>query len=1020
MDRRSWPWKKKSSDATEKKVTAVDSVVNSLDSPGSPAYQNNLRKQSYIQISMESYTRFTEMEAQVKTLNNEVCTLNEKLASAHSEITTKDNLVKQQAKVAEDAIAGWEKAEAEASALKHQLESVTQLKLDADDRASQLDGALKECMRQIRSMKEEHQEKLHEIKVIQTKQLDKNKVEFETKMANLDQELQKLSAENAALSRVLQDGSDTIMKISKEKSECEAEIELLKADIQSHEREASSLKYELHVVSKELEIRNEEKNMSLRSAEVATKHQLEGVKKIAKLEAESQRLRGLVRKKLPGAAALAQMRLEVENLGYDYQETQVRRSSSRNSRTPEFSLNNMQQQCQKQVQFLMERLLATEEETTMLKEALAKRNNELEESRTMFAEVATKLQSFEAESKVQNRNKTSRKSNIELQTEYYSSSQITSYPPSSASISEELDIQANKDGSRNPLELMDDFLEMERLAHLSAESNSAASISSSSPEKKTLNEDDNTLNHIEKDRTIQTHISSNAGGSTGNVHPDTDQFSLSRFKSKLAMMLESESKDKQGLLSQQSINCSPEKKELPDESEKQQLGPQDTKGVFKNASLIQNGEPEVNILHVMDKKLAAAIFQIRNFVTSLGKEAMAMKADSCGASELNGRIDKFHVSLDKMLHREISLADLLLDLACVLAKASEARINAVCYDHMDVEINNINHTERSTLQENKADQNGSLGEKHPNGFGLIFNSASDFKALGEVVVSPASWKSLLEELEKIRSEKDNMEMNLARCTENLEQTQFQLQETEKHLAETKSQLESCKQSNTLMETQLKCVSESYRSLEVHAEGLDDELNILRGKAHTLEDELGEEKQKHQIALDKCKDLEEQIQRNESCTKCSSVSVAYDEIKLTQEKEIADATEKLVQCQEVIFLLDRQLKSLQPHPELIGRPSTERHPRNSNALSMDGSQDSSSQMEMEKYSPSTNISRQDGESLSDAFNSASSTPSKTDMSSPSSSNSPKRKLKSSSSSLSSLLTPEKPSSGLSRFFSPKRE
>ncbi|XP_028075955.1 uncharacterized protein LOC114278152 [Camellia sinensis] len=72
--------------------------------------------------------------------------------------------------------------------------------------------------------------------------------------------------------------------------------------------------------------RSEEKNMCVRSAEVANKQHLEGVKKIAKLEAECQRLRGLVRKKLPSPAALAQMKLEVENLGRDYGETRVRRS----------------------------------------------------------------------------------------------------------------------------------------------------------------------------------------------------------------------------------------------------------------------------------------------------------------------------------------------------------------------------------------------------------------------------------------------------------------------------------------------------------------------------------------------------------------------------------------------------------------------------------------------------------------------------------------------------------------------
>ena len=52
-----------------------------------------------VQISAESYAHLTETEAQVKVLN-------EKLSSAQSEITTKDSLVKQHARVAEEAIAG--------------------------------------------------------------------------------------------------------------------------------------------------------------------------------------------------------------------------------------------------------------------------------------------------------------------------------------------------------------------------------------------------------------------------------------------------------------------------------------------------------------------------------------------------------------------------------------------------------------------------------------------------------------------------------------------------------------------------------------------------------------------------------------------------------------------------------------------------------------------------------------------------------------------------------------------------
>jgi hypothetical protein len=66
------------------------------------------------------------------------------------------------------------------------------------------------------------------------------------------------------------------------------------------EKENSSLKYEVHVLNKELEIRSQEREYECKAADNADKQQLESVKKIAKLEEECNRLRVLIRKKLPG------------------------------------------------------------------------------------------------------------------------------------------------------------------------------------------------------------------------------------------------------------------------------------------------------------------------------------------------------------------------------------------------------------------------------------------------------------------------------------------------------------------------------------------------------------------------------------------------------------------------------------------------------------------------------------------------------------------------------------------------
>ena len=77
------------------------------------AKQDNNKKPKYVQISLESYTHLTGLEDEVKsyeekvlTFEEEVKELNEKLSEADTEMTSKENLVKQHAKVAEEAVSG--------------------------------------------------------------------------------------------------------------------------------------------------------------------------------------------------------------------------------------------------------------------------------------------------------------------------------------------------------------------------------------------------------------------------------------------------------------------------------------------------------------------------------------------------------------------------------------------------------------------------------------------------------------------------------------------------------------------------------------------------------------------------------------------------------------------------------------------------------------------------------------------------------------------------------------------------
>ncbi|KAK4390772.1 Filament-like plant protein 4 [Sesamum angolense] len=1060
MDKRSWPWKKKSADkqAAAEKVAASASESSTAASDIGAAQadkvkQDNNKKPKYVQISMESYTHLTELEDQVKsyeeqvlTLEDEVKELNEKLSEANSEMTDKENLVKQHAKVAEEAVSGWEKAEAEAAALKNHLESVTLLKLTAEDRAAHLDGALKECMRQIRNLKEEHDQKLHEVVLNKAKLFDKMKLELETKLANLDQELLRSAAENAALSRSLQERSNMLIQLNEEKTQAEAEIERLKSNIESCEKEVNSLKYELHIARKEVEIRNEEKNMSVRSAEVANKQHLEGVKKIAKLEAECQRLRGLVRKKLPGPAALAQMKLEVENLGRDYGESRVRRSPVKPStphfsQVPEFSLDNAQKYL-KENELLTERLLAMEEETKMLKEALAKRNSELQASRSTCAQTASKLQSLEAQLQANGEQRTPLRSNTQVPTEGISC-QKASNPSSFTSLSEDGNDDniscagswatglmselshfkkekyvdsPHKSDSANHLDLMDDFLEMEKLAYLSNGSNGTASRAEFSG-----NTGNTGSEFVKGEASAEVTMSTDPqSGEQYGLEPQVspqedvtdpqlqaDPLIFVKLQSKISMSVNGvfEADHSSGTVSHPSNLAEATKITVPKEISS------------------GDGNSSFSTVGTINQELQIAIFQIYDFIMILGKEAKTVPATTPDGDGLNKKLNTFSAKYSEAINSDINLIDFVLDISHVLSKASELHFNVLGFKSSEVETGSSDCIDKIALAENKAVVD-SLGEGYPNGCGRFSDSASDADVPNDGSLVPISestapsWKCSLEEFEQLKMDKDNLAVDLARCTENFESTKSQLLETEQLLAEVKSQLTSAQKSNSLAETQLKCMAESYNSLETRAEELQSEVNLLQGKLESLGNELQEERRGHQEALTRCKDLQEHLERIEN-------AAADDDDKTSQEKELAAAAEKLAECQETIFLLGKQLKAMRPQTDIISSPNNGRTQKleayvedeptisGMNLHDMDPSESHSA--------TSFHLHRAGSESPLDVFN-AQFSPSDSEannlLRSPVSSKYPKhRPTKSGSSSASSTLH-QKHTRGFSRFFSSK--
>ncbi|KAF5725326.1 hypothetical protein HS088_TW23G00047 [Tripterygium wilfordii] len=263
MEKRKWLWKRRSSERSPGETESSGSV-----SSHSERYSDDQEAFKASPTSSQSAEVTSHLVASVEDVNDNVRHLTEKLSAALANVSAKDDLVNQHAKVAEEAVAGWEKAENELVDVKKQLEDATQKNSALEDHVSHLDGALKECVRQLRQAREEQEHKNYEAMTRKT-------LEWESTKSELENQLLDLQSKVGALN------SDSPAHVDPEISE---KLEYLK-------RENSALKLELLSQSEELEIRTIERDLSTKAAETASKQNLESVKKVVKLEAECRRLK---------------------------------------------------------------------------------------------------------------------------------------------------------------------------------------------------------------------------------------------------------------------------------------------------------------------------------------------------------------------------------------------------------------------------------------------------------------------------------------------------------------------------------------------------------------------------------------------------------------------------------------------------------------------------------------------------------------------------------------------------------
>ncbi|KAL1531534.1 filament-like plant protein 3 [Salvia divinorum] len=263
MDRRSWLWRRKSS---EKSPSGETESLGSVSSHSERFSDDQILSNHNIQSP-----EVTSKAAPDDELNDNVKALSEKLSAALLNIGAKEDLVKQHAKVAEEAVSGWETAENEVLVLKKHNDSLIQKNFALEERVDHLDGALKECLRQLRQAREDQEEKIYGALANRSSEWESEKSELENRLSELHNQLRDAKSDASVLAEV-------------------------RSKLEAAEKENTMLKMRLLSKEEELELRITESDMSVYTAENASKQHLDSKKKVAKLEAECRRLKALVKK----------------------------------------------------------------------------------------------------------------------------------------------------------------------------------------------------------------------------------------------------------------------------------------------------------------------------------------------------------------------------------------------------------------------------------------------------------------------------------------------------------------------------------------------------------------------------------------------------------------------------------------------------------------------------------------------------------------------------------------------------
>ncbi|KAG8650839.1 filament-like plant protein 7 isoform X3 [Manihot esculenta] len=892
--------------------------------------------------------------------------LNEKLASVLLDSSAKDDLLIKQEKLMQEDIAGQE--EAKVACLRKDLDEDLKQGVAANEKLPNSDAALKACMQQLSSLQEEQEQKIQDAVMKAKSDFDKEKKKLEDKLREMNKKVASLAVENTNFSKALVLKDKLVEELHIRSSQTAAEFDALMARLDTTEKENALLKYEFHMLEKELEVRNEELEYTRRSADVSHRKHLESVKKISNLESECQRLRVLMRKKLPGPATLARMKNEVETLGRN--PIELRKPNPTRDLVLRDTIGEKSSEIPvKNINFLIEQLRGMEEENRTLKEILTKKNTELRSSRIRYSQTASKLTQVET--------KLIELSGGQKHVDLAKCSPVSSelYPlagfdfgsddglSSSGSWANALmsELEHFKDAKlKGPsdcraievsnISLMDDFVEMEKLALVSAQTPSAGTSHSLSTGKelvpvvqgqsgcnekqevhsrhvsadKSFDWIQEVLNAIFKEQRISkrslTELLEDIKIALGYInHPSVFQVDTTA----MSKHLESDNRScltcKSSYISSiiHSLNEASTAEASAKETMKQcsllNLG----KSIGKIIQLIEGINPTPLLCNGatdnMSKREESSLF-------SAVSADYSVHVFQWRSSELSSILKRFILACNSLLNGKASTEffaeELLFTLdwivtSCVTPKdASSARDKIK--RHFSQSESQRDSEVGVEVDFRLMDSNAicSFKEKPP-----CFPSAASFNEQNSLFQIKSGWCDLQEEIRRLKdklknmeSGKEEMEIKLQRATDKNETLMMQLQKSEQSMKSLLLELESMRESKGMIEDQMENQKLINEDLDTQLTVAKAKLNEVLQKFTSLEVELEEKNNCCEELEATCLELQlqlESVAKKES----SNYTTSEDRTQNQNGSDITAASLKLAECQETILNLGKQLKAL---------------------------------------------------------------------------------------------------------------